>query len=338
MKSETLSLRQVMVLLFAAGLPAAVDLLPGIAAQTAGGAGWLLPVGALPLLLFALWAQKGMRGNTIIYIMYMALTLFLLMVALRFCAARLEGIWGKLPSAVCAVLLLGLALWMCRGKQAAFARAAEIVYLAIAVVLAGVIVLGLFRMEPENLAVSAPEAAGLPWGVLAAAGIILNVCPAWVMGENVAPHSLNGRRAVGWTAAFCAAAALLLAVILGCLGPGLTAKLPAPFLLLVQGIGVKGAFQRMEAPVAALWLAADFVLIGLLLHSWRGMARRLRPGKWERGSLWAAAAAGLAGGLLLFPDMDRFKEICFAVLPVTGILFGLIVPLIYRIFSGKQKG
>lgn len=336
MKSDALSLRQVMVLLFTALLVPAVDLLPALAAKTSGGGGWMLPLGALPLLLVALWARDGIpfgekRGAyTIIYIMYMLLILLLLTVALKLCALRLGQIYGDGPALPAAIALLAAAVWMGWGKPAAFARAGEIFYLAIAVVLAGVVALGIFQVEPGNLAVSAAQAGTIPRGSLLTAGIILNVYPACVLGNQVKGDRNNGRRAVGWTVAYCVAAALILVAVIGCIGPALAGELPSPFLIVVQGIGIDGAFQRTEALVATLWTLSDFVLMGLLLHSWRGFARQLRPGRWEKWSMCAAAVAAAAAGFFLLSDSEVFRRFCAAVLPVTGIVFGLVFPLFLK--------
>lgn len=59
MERDVLSIRQMMVLLVTALLAPASDLLPVLSAQKAGGGGWLTVLGALPLLLIALWAVSG---------------------------------------------------------------------------------------------------------------------------------------------------------------------------------------------------------------------------------------------------------------------------------------
>ncbi len=152
MGRDVLSLRQMMVLLFTALLAPAADLLPTLAAQRAGSAGWLAPLGALPLLLLALWAGSGWhRAGSLgrgaeggICLSYLAWTLLTLALSLRLCAARLAQIYGEGPAFFCCALLLALAVWMGWGKTAAFARAGEIFYLALAVALAALLLLAAF--------------------------------------------------------------------------------------------------------------------------------------------------------------------------------------------------
>ncbi len=348
MKNDMLSLRQVMALLFTALLAPTVDLLPTFAAQTAGRGGWVLPLGALVLLLPALWAWEGFSAlsktgvHTIIYIMYMLLIVLLLAVSFRRCAFRLELIYGKGPAFVAAAALLAAAVWMGWGKTAAFARAGEIFYLAISVVLVGVVVLGLFQVDQTNLDLAAVQPQSVLHGSVLTAGIILNVYPVCVLGNKVKKNEGNKHRAIGWAIAYCVVAALVLAAIIGCIGPELAGELPSPFLIVVQGIGIDGAFQRMEALVATLWALADFTLIGLLLHSWRNLAYAVSPGKWGKWSMCGTAGVALLIGGLAFRDQNGLHLFSVAVLPVTGLMLGLIFPLIFKMFyvlgrCGKRR-
>lgn len=345
MEHDVLSMRQMMVLLVTALLAPATDLLPALTAQRAGSAGWLSVMGALPLLLAALWAAGGIaRDGTmgripgkLLALICLGWTLLTLTLSLRLCAARLAEIYGQGPAFACAGVLLAVAVWMGWGKTAAFARAGEIFYLALAVALAGVLLLAAFQVEGNNFLLSASEAAALPGSSAAAAGVLLNLCPAAVLTGKISPHRRNGRRAAAWTVAFCIALALLLGAVIGCLGPKLTARLSAPFLIMVQGLGIEGTFQRTEALFAALWALSDLTLAGLLLHTWRDLAGALHPGKWTRWSIVPAAVAALLGGWLLFPAAEEAREFCIGVLPVLGLLLGLVCPLLIRILPALWK-
>lgn len=342
MNSDALSVRQVMVLLLTALIAPCIDLLPSLAAQEAGGGGWLLPALVLPVLLVAMWTQSGVFGlpkgflRSIIYIMYMSLVLVLLVISLRLCGIRLEQIYGTTPARIGTGALLLVAVWMGFGKTAAFARAGEIFYLALAVTVAGTILLGAAQVEPSNLIPESSDLVSLPRAGLAAAGIILNVYPAGVLGNKVTIRENARRKVIGWTIAFCVVLMLVLAVVIGCIGPKLTARLPTPFLIMVQGVGIDGAFQRTEALVAALLILSDFTLIGLLLHTWRGLAEGICPGGWNKWSLFAATLAGAFGWLLL-PGTEDVRVFSLTVLPVTGILFGLIFPVIFFVISLLRK-
>lgn len=349
MVRDTLSMRQMMVLLVTALLAPASDLLPILTARKAGSGGWLAVLGALPLLLIALWAVSGIvRGGgivrtlgkvpgIIIIIVYLAWTLLTLALALRLSVARLAVIYGERPALSFAVVLLAVAVWMGWGKTAALARAGEIFYLALAVALAGLLCLVAFQIEGKNLALSMEEAAALPGSAVSAAGLLLNIVPAAALGRKIGTGAKNGRRAVGWTVAFCVVITLLLAAVIGCLGPRLTVRLPAPFLIMTQGLGIQGAFQRIEALVAALWALSDLVLISLLLHAWRELAGQMHKGKWSRWSVLPAAVAAAAIGWIFFGGIEETRTFCENVLPAAGLILGLLIPLLARIFLRLKK-
>ena len=349
MERDVLSMRQMMVLLATALLAPATDLLPVLTARKAGGGGWLAVLGALPLLLIALWAVgriiqaggicgvlSGVLRYTII-IIYLIWILLTLTLALRLSGARLAAVYGEGPAFAYVIVLLIAAAWMGLGKTAALARAGEIFYLALAVALAGLLFLAAFKVEPENLCLSAKEAAALPGSSAAAAGLLLNILPVAVLGSKVSSKPRNARRAVGWIAALCIALALLVGAVIGCLGPRLTTRLPAPFLIMVQGLGIEGVFQRTEALFTALWTLSDLILFGLLLHAWRGWASRLHRGKWCRWSILPAAAVAAAGGWALFAETEKMWIFSSGVLPAAGLILGLLFPLLAQILPRVWK-
>lgn len=343
MGRDVLSMRQMMVLLTVALLAPATELLPTLTANRAGGGGWLAVLAVLPVLLIALWAASGLvRGGglrgalgnvigTIIIIMYMAWTLLTLTLNLRLSGARLAELYGERFAFGCIVVSLAVAVWMGLGKTSALARAGEVFYLALAVALGGMILLGAFHVEWDNLLPFRRDAAGIPWSALASAGLLLNIFPAAALGDKVNIGPRSGHRAVGWTITFCVALALATAAVIGCLGPALTARLPTPFLTMVQGLQIKGAIQRTEALLSALWVLSDLILLGLLLHTWRALAGQLRPGRWGRWSVIPAALAALAAGWLAFPREEDVRGFCVATLPLLGLILGLLLPLFAQI-------
>lgn len=352
MERDVLSMRQMMVLLAVALLTPAADLLPTLTARWTGSGGWLAVLGTLPLLLVALWAGGGFwrKGGpkaalgtfagAILIIIYMVWILLTLALTARLCGARLTSIYGAGPAFGCAAALMIVGLWMGRGKTAAFARAGEVFYLALAVVLGGILLLAAFKVEWGNLRPSTGSWAAVPGSAAAAAGLLLNLAPAAVLGKRVTDRPRNSRRAVGWTVAFCIAATLLVGAVIGCVGSRLAARLGSPFLIMVQGLGIKGAFQRTEALIAALLTLSDLTLSGLLLHAWRELAGELRPGRWCRWSVLPAAAAALALGWLLFPEEVDIARWAAAPAPLAGLILGLAVPFFVRLIlelRGRRK-
>ena len=123
---------------------------------------------------------------------------------------------------------------------------------------------------------------------------------------------------------------------MGQFGPELCVRLKEPFLQLVAGIGVRGAFQRLEAVAAALWVLADLTLTGLLLFACRAMGRDLLPKRWAKAVPCAAAAAAFAGGLWLFPDGDAARAAAEYWIPAGNLFFLIFFPIM-MIFLKKGK-
>lgn len=354
MGNDVLSLRQLVVWMAVALLGPAADLLPGLSARQAGGAGWLAPLGALLLLLPALWLCAGLcregnglagaiqgalgrSGGNALLIIYMVWALALLSGQVQMCAARLAMVYGRGPAFACAAALLGLAVWMAWGKTSAFARAGEIFYLALAVALAGILILAASKIEPGNLMPAPTELLALPGASAWLAGVLLWCVPGAFLARKVKPARGDGGRAAGWTVGLCITVCLLLCAVIGNAGPRLTARLPAPFLTAVQGLGIKGAFERMEALTAALWCLSDFMFFGLQLMAWRELGGALRPGGWTRWSLIPAAGLALCAAWLFCSGQGGIPQCTESVLALSGLVLGLLIPGAVRLIQAVRK-
>lgn len=339
MKRDVISMRQFMVLIITALLMPATALLPTMTTRMAGSLGWLSVVGAIPFLLGAGWAAEGLCRvewkrvsglvRNAIIIMYMAWTLLLLMLCLRLSGARLEEIYGETAAMACAVAMLLLAVWMALGKISSFGRAVEIFYMALAVLLVGVLLLAAFEIEKSNFVVNGEELSAFPKSCVAVAGLLLNVYPTTVLMCKVQPQEKAVYQKAKWVIVFCVALALLLGAVIGCLGPKLAGKISSPFLIMVQGLGVRGAFQRVEALIIAVWTLSDLALTGLLLHTWRALVSLVCPKKWSKKSVLPVAVAVIIGWVV-FLDLETLWTFSSKVLPTIGLLLGFVCPIFAR--------
>ena len=294
--------RQQRVLALVAGLSAG--------AQLAGENGWGVVL-ALPLVLVlvGLWTRRcsGDRplGDLLsrgVGRLWAALLLgwgvFALGVLLRLSGERLAQLAGGgswLPRA--ALLLLPL-VWMAFAPAAAFARGAEIFFFIMVGALALVFLFGVPGIRWERLL---PTGEGLVSGALALAGgaCWLPWCAA-LTGGGEPPAGERGRRLM-WSAALVGVLGAMALLTRGSLGPALTGEMERPFFVMTRGLGLEGALERMEAPVAALWVFADLVLAGVLLLGGRqlltgALALPSRWGGWGCAAL-ALAALGAAAAL-----------------------------------------
>lgn len=337
-----------------------MEVLPGLTAQAAGEAAWLTGLLAFfPfLLLYWLLASllRGERGLAAAYrdslgrwlgkgvsILYMVWGIYLMAAEGRLYAERLLAAgYRSAPPAVFTAILLGVLLWVGRKKLAGFARAAEICYLALALAVALVLAFSILGATPEYVLPvwfsDLPAAAAAT--LIPAGALSCGVYGAFLTGR-VIPREGDRRRGALWLAAGCGALALLQFGVLAQLGAGLSGQLDAPFFEVARGVGVQGAFQRVEAVVMAAWIFSDFALLGLLLFAVREMAGEAFGPKWERRAVpWAVVLAFL-GALLLFPDDLSAKDAAAGILLWGNAALGFLVPglaLLCKNVKRKRRG
>lgn len=293
MDEDKLSVRQLAVCAFAGGLaPAAAG----------AGHGWQGALLAVPVILAAGWAlislaprwkrMEGTWAGRTLSLLYAAWGAVLLGRGLARCAARTVETGGGLERYTpWIVVLVALPLlWMGRGKPAAFFRAAEIFYPAVALVGAAVLVWGGSQVEWRYAALPAPDLWGGFWSAVEAGGTFLFVL---LYINRVQIRSGDRRRAMGWLAALAAGTVLLALVTVGVLSPRVAAGSGHPFFLMTATLG---RAVRVEGLISALWLLADLCCLGLLARSWQ------RSGT---GKSSLPALAVLAGAVLALSDLPE---------------------------------
>ena len=348
MPEGKIALRQLLCLLFAALLSPTVRVLPGRTAAAAGAAGWLCTLTALPVLLglcwvlFALFRTAGPEDGLAqifqralgrlpgkaLALLYLLWGLCLLCVNARLFALRLLSTsYRNAPLKLFLVVLLAVALWLARKKLPALVRAGEIFYLALSLCLGVVLFLGLFRVEPQNvLPVWVQDVPEVLRGTLPALSVVGYVIFGAFLGGGVARKEGNRRRAMRWAAVFCLVLTLLQWVCLGAFGPGLTQRMDTPFFMMVKGVGVEGAFGRVESVVIALWVLADLALLTLLLCSCCCMAQAVFGFQRRESAALPLILLTLAGALFLFPDAFTLYEWIEGGGEAGGLVFGFLLP------------
>lgn len=343
-----ISVRQLLVILFTGLLSPAIRLLPAGTARIAGRAGWTATLLALPAALALCWVLSalfrrlpegtGLAGAAVLVLgrgagkaltaVYLLWGLFLLVVNTRLCGLRfLSTGYRNGPLGLFLLILMAVVLWLARKGLPAFARAGEIFYLAVIAALAVTLVFALPQVEAGNwLPVwgeDLPQAGRAVKPVLGLLGY--GTYGAFLMGAVT--HGRGGRRrALGWTAALCLVLTALQAICLGSFGPELAARMETPFFMMAKGIGVRGAFERVEAVVVALWVLADLVFLGMLLLSCAAAARDLLGLRSLHSAAPAAALLALLGALFLFPDTFFLRELMEHVVSTGNFILGFLGP------------
>ena len=318
---------------WAALLSPAAAVLPSLAARLGGGAGWLSPLVAFPVLLLLMRTWRSMENNggvpralTIIYIMWALLLgaarLRLSVRRLQFTAQRETNLWLFLFA-----VAVGAA-WLAWGERSVFLRTAAVFGRVLTAALAGVLGLTLFEIRPEELLPLWTEDV-VP--VLKSAGSVLGVLCYGVYGAFL--RDGTPRRETGRTLAGCGVLTLLLLSVLGNLGAELAGALEDPFLSLSRHVGVAGAFQRVESLISALWLLGDLALLGLLLQACRGLLNE-GEGRWA-APVGAAVMVLLVGSV--FHEAVQAQRFEYIVMPVGNLVLGGVVPCTL-LLRRKDKG
>lgn len=294
---------------------------------------------ALPVVVLAVWAAasagernggalKG-RGGRPLAILYIMWGVFVAGTALALCGERMSEAGGQGGPFWPTVLAALPVFWLAVGKPEAFARAAEIFYLAMLAVLVFIVLLGMGQVETRWLL--AP-AGNLTRSVLTAAGIGCTGVYAVVLWNGRGKGEQG--RILSWTAAGGLVLAGMAALTVGSLSPALANAVEQPFFLMTVGLG---RTARVESLVGLLWLAADVTFLGLVLQSSRGLWRDvlgLSGEKWA-GAGFAAAALGVALYLERFGNPNALLR---DVIPLGGLVLGGAAPFLLLILGKKREG
>lgn len=329
---KTITAKQRLTVVVCALLPAGVNLLQAPVAA-AGSLAWLCPLLALPVALLVCWAWAGREDLPLrkwaapIYLGWGVVLLW--GTAARF-AGRVERsiAGGARPWAVLAVTL-ALTLYLTRRSEV-LARAGRIFFPALAVLLVGVLLLDLPAMEWDGLLRASPaDWEGLPLGTAWAASLL-----GYAVFGGLLPAEGQERTGL-WCAGAGGVLAALLLVTVGVFGPGLTLRMDEPFLYLLSGVGVEGAFQRGEAILYALAALGELSLFALLAHG----CARLWESFCDRGG-WAPTAAGFA--LAAFAPELGSGILTGPLGLVGGSVLGAGVPLVVhfaqKVWKRKESG
>lgn len=203
-------------------------------------------------------------------------------------AERIELTSGGEQTKLWLLLLLALPLiWMCWGKAAPFFRMAEILWLAMALVLTLVVLFGVIRVEWRYV-----KPTGDGW-----------LKAALVMGETMTPGLFvvpymyktqepeKSDRGLVWLAGLGGLSIVLSVITAGILG-GAVPEVAQPFFVAA---GLLGNSARCEGLLSALWLLPDLTMAGLLCRVWGSR-------RWPAASAILAAALAASGLLEFLPD------------------------------------
>ena len=294
---EPLSARQLSVAVMVGGL--------SWVGTQAGRMDWRWALAALPVGLVLGWLLLrrvdrrplfcGLGGGALA-VLYGVWAVVLMACVLRRAAERIAYTGGNQTQLGWILLLLALPLvWIGWGKAAAFFRLVEVLWLAMAVILAALLILMIPKVHWPYLLSDAGDWKQSFAGMVEVLSVGLFVLPYLY---KIEAGEGDRRRGLAWLVALGITGVVLTGLTVGVLSPALAGELRDPFL---TAVGVLGGTARLEGLVSALWLLPDLVLAGLLAQSW---GCRPRP----------VIASALAFGVAL-TGMDRVLS--------TGVIGGV---------------
>lgn len=294
---EPLSARQLSVAVMVGGL--------SWVGTQAGRMDWRWALAAFPVGLVLGWLLLrrvdrrplfcGLGGGALA-VLYGVWAVVLMACVLRRAAERIAYTGGNQTQLGWILLLLALPLvWIGWGKAAAFFRLVEVLWLAMAVILAALLILMIPKVHWPYLLSDAGDWKQSFAGMVEVLSVGLFVLPYLY---KVEAGEGDRRRGLTWLAVLGITGVVLTGLTVGVLSPALAGELRDPFL---TAVGVLGGTARLEGLVSALWLLPDLALAGLLAQSW---GCRPRP----------VIASALAFGVAL-TGMDRVLS--------TGVIGGV---------------
>lgn len=258
--AEQLSGRQLSVAMTVAGLSPAAGL--------AGAASWPWVVFWCGVGVVLAWITlkcmreeplfSGKRG-AILSILYKVGAVVLASRVLSRTSGRLEVTSGGSPGFWLLLVIAVPLLVICWGKPAPFFRMVEILWLAMAVVLALILAVGLFRVEWRYVALPSENWRGSLWAACEILAPALFLLPCLHRAEE-----RSDGRGIVWLSALGGVSALLCLITGGILGRA-AGQLPHGFYVAA---GLLGKSARCEGLLSVLWLLPDLTLAALVCRAW----------------------------------------------------------------------
>jgi len=339
MQSENnkISIQQLFTLALISLLTPVTRFLPSTSAESAGHAGWLVPIlAALPYGLI-IWCYSAIfkndsdnapKGLADIYELVFGKVIGKAIIAfcmvwvsivyfsqIRYYAERMVStIFTGADMRFFIVIMMLLVFMALRGRIEAFGRFTEIVFLLMILLVIAFIVLLLptFHVTwvlPATTADLIPSAKGMltSFNIYGLVGYLFFIGDS-VINKN---HMMKkGKRAILFVAIL---PALIVIITLGSLGPGLVKRSTYPFFSSLKIISFLRPFDRLEAVLLSSWVVADFALIAGLAMAVSHMGRKLFSAKESKYNAAPVAIAGFVGGTFMATSRQMLELVSRSV-------------------------
>lgn len=359
-KNDTITERQLTVLIFVSLLSPMIRILPTSAVLLAGRAAWISPLVALPLgaALVAVTrrARKnapeglGLQDMAMLALGPVAGRVFGVLFALwltfyggflaRSAAERLLAtVYPNGSVGIFIIVMLLVTLITASGAAKTLSRTAEVLMPILVAVIAVVLLSAIPDVTAENLLpVTYRDAGRAAYG----AAPIFNVMSAFVYFLFLTGHVRRPRgerpHRFPWLPLLALVAFGVTFFTLGTLGDKLAVSMENAFFVVIRNLRVLGVAERVEAVVVAIWIVTDFTFLASVLmivsEIWRSVAGVKRRTAFVPLS---AALAGAAAFLIAKNGFD-FQSWSDVIVPgVNLILAVVLVPAVMWIGKLRRK-
>ncbi len=281
-----ISVRQAFILSMLATLSPTIRIFPNACARDAKTAAWLTPIAAaisliiLYSVLSAYFEKKNFKnlddvfratlGNVsgiMLLMLFLSWFIIILWLYLRYYAARLVStIYPNTDIRFFILAMVVLTYIAAKGKIETFCRFAELIFLSFTVIL---FILFIFLLPEVEIGNIYPVTY---YDILPVFKATRNVSPIWgyilipfFFGESIFNKNEIKKFGKQSTIYLVVMNMLILVTIVGALGPTVSQRMSFPFFNAVKIITFMESFDRFESVMLAVWVAADFVIVTLLL-------------------------------------------------------------------------
>jgi len=129
---------------------------------------------------------------------------------------------------------------------------------------------------------------------------------------------------------------LLLATVVGSLGPSVARRMPLPFFSAVKLISVVESLDRFESIILAIWVAADFILITLFALVIMNIIKHLFSISETKYLATPVVSIGYIGSQFLGANRFELEAISIHFAIYVNLVLMYVVPILI-LFIGKTR-
>ncbi len=355
---DKISLRQVMAIFSVGILSPIIKVVPGQTTAESGKGTWLASLLAIIPMLFLIWVMYlllrkakgkhlgeiycdifGSVAGKIIVTLYFLWTFVLMCMTVRDYSDRfLATTYQDEILAIFVVILLLFVFVTARGRLRAFGRLGEMCMTILLVVLILAVIFATSRMDVRRvLNVTASDVGASFPSVLPCISMMgIAMYSGFLWPEIRLQEKNNVKVIVRWLVFFSLFLTVLQIAVLGTLGIELVPHLQFPLFHMIKNISVFGVLERLEPIVIALWVATDYIFVGILAILSAKLLKFLFQLKSAKAMLTPILLIVFVGSLLITSSSFALKEFTRTVVRAGDIVLCFGVPLL-ALITGKVR-